>query len=104
MGLRVKVKKFDRTKLKKYVPKFRELTLKSPKEFFPKVQKLCAECGVSLVLVQSLPKTYICGATFWRGDNPILALSVRGKRADIFWFTFFHELAHLINHYRKISS
>jgi HTH-type transcriptional regulator/antitoxin HigA len=102
-GLVVKVKKFNRTKLKKYIPKFRELTLKSPEEFLPKVQKLCAECGVALVLVPSLPKTYICGATFWRRDNPILALSVRGKRADIFWFTFFHELAHLINHYRKIS-
>lgn len=30
-------------------------------------------------------------------DKAILALSVRGKRADIFWFTFFHEIAHLIN-------
>ena len=29
------------------------------------------------------------------------SLSVRGKRADIFWFTFFHELAHLVNHSGK---
>mgnify|MGYP000195469864 FL=1 len=42
--------------------------------------------------------------TIWRKDKAILALSVRGKRADIFWFTFFHELAHLIKHTKKISS
>jgi HTH-type transcriptional regulator/antitoxin HigA len=34
----------------------------------------------------------------WRNNKAILALSVRGKRADIFWFTFFHEIAHLLNH------
>jgi len=69
----------------------------------PEMQRLCAECGVSLVLVPSLPKTYICGATFWRKGNPILALSARGKRVDIFWFTFFHELEHIVDHSQKIS-
>ena len=102
-GLAVEVKKFNRTKLKKYIPQFRGLTLKSPEEFMPEMQRLCAECGVSLVLVPSLPKTYICGATFWRKGNPILALSARGKRVDIFWFTFFHELEHIVDHSQKIS-
>jgi HTH-type transcriptional regulator/antitoxin HigA len=103
-GLAVEVKKFNRTRLKNHIPRFRELTFKDAEELFPEMQRLCAECGVALVLVQSLPRTYICGATLWRRGNPILALSVRGKRADIFWFTFFHELAHLITHTRKIYS
>jgi len=63
--------------------------------------RLCSECGVALTIVQDLPDTYTCGAIIWRGNKAILALSVRGKRADIFWFTFFHELAHLINHLNK---
>lgn len=103
-GLEVEVGKFNQRKLKNYIPKFRELTMKNPEEFYPIMKKLCAECGVALVLVEALPKTYICGATLWRKNKAILALSVRGKRADIFWFTFFHELAHLINHTKKISS
>ncbi len=102
-GLAVGVKKFSRARLKNRIPRFRELTFEDAAVFFPEVQRLCAACGVALVLVPSLPKTYICGATLWRRDNPMIALTVRGKRADIFWFTFFHELAHLINHTRKIS-
>jgi len=103
-GLEVEVENFNQRKLKNYIPLFRELTMKNPEEFYPIMKKLCAECGVALVLVEALPKTYICGATLWRKNKAILALSVRGKRADIFWFTFFHELAHLINHTKKISS
>ena len=75
--------------------------MKEPDDFYPEMERLCAECGVALVLVSYLPKTYICRATIWRHNKAILSLSVRGKRADVFWFTFFHELAHLINHSSK---
>lgn len=100
-GEKVEVGPLNRTKLKKLIPEFRLLTLESPEIFYPKMKKICADCGIALVLVESLPKTYICGATIWKGEKAILALSVRGKKADIFWFTFFHELAHLIEHSRK---
>lgn len=97
-GLNVEVDKFNKRKLESFIPTFRELTLKEPVEFYPEMKRLCAKCGVALVLVPYLPRTYICGATIWRKNKAILALSVKGKRADVFWFTFFHELAHLINH------
>lgn len=100
-GMERTVSSFNKNKLKSLIPKFRELTLESPGVFYKKMVELCAECGISLVLVESLPKTYINGATIWKGDKAILALSVRGKKADIFWFTFFHELAHLIEHNKK---
>ncbi len=100
-GLNVEVEKFNKRKIKSLIPTFRDLTMKDPAEFYPEMRRLCAECGVALVLVPCLPKTYICGATIWRNNKAILALSVRGKRADGFWFTFFHELAHLINHSNK---
>jgi len=102
-GRSIETQKVSRRKLKSLIPRFRELTMEEPSVFYPEMQKLCAQCGVALVLVECLPKTYICGATLWRKDKAILALSVRGKRADIFWFTFFHELAHLINHKKKTS-
>lgn len=100
-GQSIEVEEFNKNKLKNLIPIFRELTLNDPDEFYPKIKELCAECGVALTLVEDLPKTYIFGATIWRNNKAILALSVRGKRADIFWFTFFHELAHLINHSKK---
>ncbi len=100
-GMKVKTDDFDKNKLKRLIPKFRELTLKSASEFYPEMKKLCADCGVALVLVEDLPGNGICGATIWRNGKAILALTVRGKRADIFWFTLFHELAHIINHKKE---
>jgi HTH-type transcriptional regulator / antitoxin HigA len=100
-GNKVEVEEFDKTKLRRLITEFRKLTLEEPHVFYPKMKSLCAECGIALVLVESLPKTYIHGATIWKNDKAILALSVRGKKADIFWFTFFHELAHLIYHSKK---
>ncbi len=100
-GRSIEVQKVSRRKLKSLIPRFRGLTREEPSVFFPEMQNLCAQCGVALVLVECLPQTYICGATMWRKDKAILALSVRGKRSDIFWFTFFHELAHLINQKKK---
>lgn len=96
-GFGVEVGKFNKRKLKCLVSTFRRFTMKAPREFYPEVKKMCAECGVALVLVPYLSKTYICGATLWRNNKAILALSLKGKKADGFWFTFFHELAHLIN-------
>lgn len=100
-GLRIDTQRFDRRKLQSLIPDFRALTLVEPDVFYPKMVELCAECGVALVLVNYIPNTSICGATLWRNDRAILALSNKGKRADIFWFTFFHELAHVLQHQGK---
>lgn len=100
-GKKVDVLPFDKDKLKKRIQDFRLLTLDPPEIFYPKIKKICADCGVALVLVENLPKTDIYGATIWRGEKAIIALSVRGRKADIFWFTFFHELVYLIKKKRK---
>lgn len=97
----VEISDFNKSKLTKMIPRFRELTMEDPKDFYPEMVKLCSECGIALTLVEYMPKTSICGATIWKKNKAILALSVRGKRADIFWFTFFHEIAHLISHTKK---
>ena len=93
---------FNKPKLKKLIPKFRQLTLMTPEEFYPQMVELCSSCGIALTIVKHLPKTYICGATNWVNKNKaVIELSVRGGRADIFWFTFFHEIAHIILHDEK---
>lgn len=102
LGNRIKTEPYNKQSLKKLIPHFRELTMKDPDEFYPKMVELCASCGIALVLVQHLPKTYACGATQWiNADKAVIQLSVRGARADIFWFTFFHEIAHIILHNKK---
>lgn len=100
-GMDPDVDRFSKTKLKAMIPKFRELSFETPEYIFTEIQKLCAECGVSLVLIKYIPKTYICGATLWRNGKAIIALSLRVKGADSFWFSFFHEIAHILAHTKK---
>ncbi len=50
-----------------------------------------------------LPKTYLHGATFWMGQNKaVLMLTIRGGWADIFWFSLFHEIGHLLLHGKQM--
>ena len=53
-------------------------------------------------MVRELPKSGANGATRWLTDKKaLIQMSIRNKWADIFWFTFFHEACHLLNHRRK---
>ena len=66
------------------------------------MRALCNPAGVAFVIVPSLPKTALSGAARWL--NPRRALiqqSVRHLANDHFWFTFFHEAAHILLHSKK---
>ena len=79
--------------------RIRGMTERSPEEFLPEMSTLCAQAGVAFCMVQELPKSGANGATRWLTDRKaLIQMSVRGKWADIFWFTFFHEACHLLKH------
>jgi HTH-type transcriptional regulator/antitoxin HigA len=82
----------------------RSLTLKQPGEFRPRLREMMAECGVALVICPHFPKTKAQGATFWLGrDKAVLMITNRGKWADIFWFSLFHEIGHILLHGKKAT-
>lgn len=72
-----------------------------PQNFTQQLQNICATCGVAVVLTQNLSKTPISGSTRWFQNKPIIQLSGRYRTNDYFWFTFFHEAAHIILHGKK---
>ena len=92
---------FDEKKLRSTLPRMKQLMVDDIERFFPKLQELCAECGVKLVSTQCSPKAPISGDTSWINDAPIVQLSNRYKRYDIFWFNFFHEIGHILLHGKK---
>ncbi|MGH7451284.1 MAG: HigA family addiction module antitoxin [bacterium] len=93
---------FDVNKLEKTLPALRSLTLRAPEQFEPELHKILAGVGVVLVLAPHLSKTYAHGATFWLSrDKAVLMLTLRGSWADIFWFSLFHELGHILLHINK---
>jgi HTH-type transcriptional regulator/antitoxin HigA len=94
---------FDKSELARSLAGIRPLSRKDSGEFVPELKGLLARCGVSLVLLPHFPKTYAHGATFWpRPDRAVLTMSIRGKWADVFWFSLFHEIGHLVLH-RKVT-
>ncbi|MFZ5871572.1 MAG: ImmA/IrrE family metallo-endopeptidase [Actinomycetota bacterium] len=67
-----------------------------------KLVELCAGAGVVVVFVPEVPRCRISGAAWWAAPNrAVIALSDRYKKDDYFWFTFFHESAHILLHSKK---
>jgi HTH-type transcriptional regulator / antitoxin HigA len=98
----VPAESFDKGKLRKSLGQIRMLSKKEPAEFVPGIKQILAGCGVVLVLIPHFPKTYAHGATFWiKPDKAVLLMSIRGKWADIFWFSLFHELGHILLHGKR---
>ena len=80
----------------------RAMTLQSPCQFQKALREDLAECGVALVIVPHFPGTKAHGATFWVSEEKaVLMLTIRGRWADIFWFSLFHELGHILLHGRR---
>lgn len=92
---------FDKDKFRSALDTIRGLTDTDPETFVPAMQQLCADAGVAVVLLPSLPKTGISGATRWVHSKPIIQLSLRYRSNDHFWFTFFHEAGHILLHGKK---
>ena len=77
----------------------RGMTVRPLEEFLPEMSRLCARAGVAFCMVPELPKSGANGVARWLTDHKaLIQMSIRGKWADIFWFTFYHEACHLIKH------
>lgn len=99
---KLQTNKFNRDEFIKSLKKIRYITIGLPENWAKDIQQFCADCGVALVYVPHLPKTYANGASWWMTPNKaVIQLSIRNRWTDIFWFSFFHEAAHLLKHGKK---
>jgi HTH-type transcriptional regulator/antitoxin HigA len=98
----MEVAEFNATKLRAALPALRALTRESnPDVFANEMVRIAAECGVAVVFVPEVPGARCAGAARWVHDRPIVQLSLRFGTDDQLWFTFFHELAHILMHGKK---
>ncbi len=77
------------------LPEFRSMTVLEPKDFCPRIKKRLADCGIALVFLPHLKGSFLQGASFMDGKKIVVGLTERGKDADKFWFSLFHEFAHI---------
>ena len=103
IGSQLDVNLFDKKRLVDSIPEIRKMTVQEPEEFYPRLEKLLADCGVAFVLLPNLKNSGVNGAVKWVGkDKVILALNDRRKYADTFWFALFHELRHVMQQRVKV--
>jgi HTH-type transcriptional regulator/antitoxin HigA len=96
---------YDETRFKTALTEIRGLTSLQPNEFQPRMQQLLHEAGVAFVLVPALPRAHVSGVARWlNAHRPLIQLSLYGKQNDKFWFSFFHEAAHILLHGRQKKS
>ena len=72
------------------------MTLENPQTFCGELISMLADCGIAIVFLPHIGGSFLHGATFYDGGKIVMGLTVRGKDADRFWFSLFHEIAHII--------
>ena len=89
--------------LRSQLTELRKLTKnKKPAYFIPRLQEMCAAAGVAVVFVPPPAGCRASGAArFISPDKAMVILSFRYLSDDHLWFTFFHEIGHLILHGRS---
>ena len=88
--------------LLKHISEIRTMSMLDLEVFYPRLKEIFDKSGISFVLLPYLSKSNIYGATKWFSkDNVMLAVSNRGEKADLFWFTIFHEISHVLMEHRR---
>ncbi len=94
-----KAEPFSAPLFRKVLHEIRSLTVQGDPN---RMVEMCAAAGVVVVFVPEVKGCSISGAAWWASHaRAVIALSDRYKKDDYFWFTFFHEAAHLLLHSKK---
>lgn len=95
---------FSERRLRGSLEELRKLTRTRAEEVLDPLQQICAAAGIAVVLIPELKNTGISGCARWLSERKaLIALTLRYKKDDQFWFTVFHEIGHILLHRSKRS-
>lgn len=90
--------KINKDLLKENLPNIKSLMFGDINEVIHNLQNLFAKCGIAFQVVKNFRGAPVQGFIKQSVDEKvIMCLTIRGKRADVFWFTLFHEIGHILN-------
>lgn len=90
---------YDQEKFRASLAEIRSFTMLDPEDFQPRLTNLLMSSGVTFLLVPAIPRARVSGVARWLNSRrPLIQLSLYGKTNDRFWFSFFHEAAHILLH------
>ncbi len=98
----IETQPYDKGRFTLALRRIRGLTRQEPAKFVPQITELCANAGVAFCLVPEFPKAPWHGASMWlTPTKAMILLGLRGKRDDQFWYSLFHEAAHVLYDSKK---
>lgn len=93
---------FDAARLRASIRELRSLSVQPPEVYGPSLRRLCAEAGVAVVFIKEIAGGRVSGATRWLTPaKALVQISGRYGTDDQIWFTFFHELGHVLLHSKR---
>ncbi len=92
---------FNVDNLRIQIPRMLELAKSGKEDYLSALIALCKKAGVILVPTPPLRNSKVRGATRWLNDTPLVQISDSFKRRDLFWFSFFHEIGHILLHGKR---
>jgi len=101
----IRCKPYDKALFRQALTNARVLTRDlDHKSWLPKLQAICADAGVVVLVEKEMSGCRVNGAARWLAPTKALVqLSFRYRWYDVFWFTFFHEAGHLLRHSKKVT-
>ncbi len=99
----IETEPFDGSLLQECLPALRALTrIENPQKWEPQLRDTLAACGVAVTFEPEISGARVVGAARWlTPTKAMIQLSLRHRWSDIFWFTVFHEIGHLLLHSKK---
>ena len=95
------VVEYDEALLKKSLPEMLKLAARQPDDYLSRLGEICSSVGVKFIYLPYLPCAPMSGCVRWTGGHPCIQMVARQCTADVFWFSFFHEIGHVLRHGKK---
>jgi HTH-type transcriptional regulator / antitoxin HigA len=92
---------FQEKAFQRVLPEIKCLMTRQEGDFDKTLQRICLSAGVKVVFTPGIEQMPVQGCTRWLNDKPLIQLTDRFRRNDLFWFTFFHEAGHILLHGKK---
>lgn len=88
----------DVEKLRSMLPDIKKVMFMRANQIQKRLSEIFSECGIAFRIVPNFTGAPVQGFIKRTEDGAlILCMTLRQKFADIFWFTLFHEIAHILS-------
>lgn len=88
---------YDKEKLKTKYEDIKKTMFLPANDMVEELKKIFAECGIAFEVVQHFTGAPVQGFIQKKNEKVILCMTIRQSFSDIFWFTLFHEIGHLLH-------